>query len=264
MAAEVPPPTAGGVTELEINESDVLGEGGSECKIYSGKATVDGMQYSSVAVKVFKPEWFTGSARTVAMAKRKKEREFLLQRSAVNQVDVDGGGICKVFGLFEHPEHNWCIVMRRYSGTLQEELAEREFDSRGPVGLPQILVWTLTLAEAIAQLHRCEQPLVYQDLKPQNVLVDDKLRVFLCDFGISRILDETGLTSTLKSTTSGGGGGGGGLAGTLFYKSPEQAGAKDEEERLRAQKLFWVIFISHCMILSTSASETKCPPPAHR
>ena len=97
--------------------------------------------------------------------------------------------------------------------------------------LSKVLDWTLTLAVVIAQLHACDPPIVYRDLKPDNVLMDDKSRVFLGDFGITKILEETGLTTTLTTTADGGGGGGGGggMAGTLYYMSPEQAGAEDED-----------------------------------
>ncbi len=80
--------------------------------------------------------------------------------------------------------------------------------SAGP--LPAVSVWRLAggLAEALQAVHACG--LVHRDLKPANVLLAlDGPRVI--DFGISRALEKTTMTST------------GMIVGTPSYMSPEQA-----------------------------------------
>ena len=80
--------------------------------------------------------------------------------------------------------------------------------SAGP--LPAVSVWRLAggLVEALQAVHACG--LVHRDLKPANVLLAlDGPRVI--DFGISRALEKTTMTST------------GMIVGTPSYMSPEQA-----------------------------------------
>jgi serine/threonine protein kinase/Flp pilus assembly protein TadD len=67
-------------------------------------------------------------------------------------------------------------------------------------------------AEALEHAH--EEGVVHRDVKPANLLVDAKGKLWITDFGLARCRDNTGLTMS------------GDLVGTLRYMSPEQALAK--------------------------------------
>jgi serine/threonine protein kinase len=56
--------------------------------------------------------------------------------------------------------------------------------------------------------------IVHRDVKPANLLVDDRGAIWLTDFGLAQLHTEAGLTQT------------GDLLGTLRYMSPEQAGGQ--------------------------------------
>src|SRR5690242_5773901 len=60
---------------------------------------------------------------------------------------------------------------------------------------------------------------VHRDLKPQNIMLDAKDRVFVMDFGIAHSLETPGMTQT------------GALMGTPEYMSPEQARGMKVDER---------------------------------
>ncbi len=54
------------------------------------------------------------------------------------------------------------------------------------------------------------EDVIHRDLKPQNVLIDDRGHIRIMDFGLARSLEETGVTQS------------GVLVGTPDYISPEQ------------------------------------------
>ena len=60
---------------------------------------------------------------------------------------------------------------------------------------------------------------IHRDLKPQNVMRDKAGRILVMDFGLARTLQGDGMTQT------------GALVGTMEYMSPEQALAKELDQR---------------------------------
>ena len=103
------------------------------------------------------------------------------------------------------------LVMDHVPGVSLAERAEvRAFDEQ------EILEVAEQLLEILAVSH--QRGVIHRDLKPENLLVDDDGTVRLLDFGIARLLEDDGATSTRTGITF----------GTPGYMAPEQAlGQKD-------------------------------------
>jgi serine/threonine protein kinase len=79
----------------------------------------------------------------------------------------------------------------------------------GPLPVPEAVAYAIEIGRALMAAHA--ERLVHRDVKPQNVLLDLEGRAKVTDFGISRSLDQEGLTAT------------GRVLGTTDYVAPEQA-----------------------------------------
>ena len=77
---------------------------------------------------------------------------------------------------------------------------------KGVPGAVEALGWRLRLsmaadaAKGMLYLHARPQPIIHRDLKSPNLLVDSHWRVKVCDFNMSRIMEESGQGSSLAGT----------------------------------------------------------------
>src|SRR6478735_9090663 len=79
----------------------------------------------------------------------------------------------------------------------------------GALDPQEAIAYAIEVARGLSVAHA--RNLVHRDIKPQNVLIDDEGRAKLTDFGISRQLEQAGMTAT------------GRVLGTTDYVAPEQA-----------------------------------------
>ncbi len=90
----------------------------------------------------------------------------------------------------------------------------------GPNGLPvpTVIEWALQIADVLAYLHSQSPPVIFRDLKPSNVMIQEDGRVRLIDFGIARRF-QPGATKDTK------------LLGSVGYSPPEQFGRHQSDTR---------------------------------
>jgi serine/threonine protein kinase/tetratricopeptide (TPR) repeat protein len=176
---------------------EMLGIGGMG-EVYKAKDLALGRL---VALKVIKPEL----TRTPAIIDRFKQ-EILLSSTVTHK------NVIRIFDLGEADGMKF-ITMEYVEGKdLRAVLTERgKYASKDAIAVVRQVCFALEAAHAAGVIHR--------DLKPQNIMCEPSGRILVMDFGLARTLDDTGLTQS------------GNLVGTLEYMSPEQALAKEIDQR---------------------------------
>lgn len=142
-----------------------------------------------VAVKVFRPGTDPDGERRF-----REEAQILANLRhpglvAVHDFAVEDGRAYLVMELVDGP-------------TLAQELERERYDATAATQVG------LELARVLAYVH--DEGVVHRDVKPSNILIESDGRVRLTDFGISRLIGASGLTSADATV------------GTAGYISPEQ------------------------------------------
>lgn len=142
------------------------------------------------------------------------------RREAITAASLDHPHIVPVYDVGDHEDLIF-IAMKLLGGrSLQAVLHDR-----GTLSLAELLPILQAIAEALDYAHA--RGVVHRDIKPGNILLDGGLEraiqqgagVTLTDFGIAKLLDAPGLTTT------------GALIGTPDYMAPEQIGGRNVDRR---------------------------------
>ena len=97
----------------------------------------------------------------------------------------------------------------------------RDWMSQAPLPPPQVFAVMRGVLQALDYAHR--HAVVHRDMKPENVLISDEGMVKVADFGIARLMDDTGVGGTATKT--------GTTVGTPQYMSPEQVSSSKVDGR---------------------------------
>ena len=174
-----------------------LGEGGMGAVYKAADRELDRF----VALKVIRPEL----ASNPSILARFKQ-ELLLAHQVTHR------NVIRIYDLGE-AEGVKFITMEFIEGKdLRALIKERtKFPPAEAVDVIQQVCQALEAAHRVGVIHR--------DLKPQNIMQDGTGRILVMDFGLARTLEGDGMTQT------------GAMVGTMEYMSPEQALAKDLDQR---------------------------------
>lgn len=154
-----------------------------------------------MALKVLKPEIAADKDR---IERFKNELKFARKIAHRN--------VCRMYDLDEEEETPY-ITMEYVKGEdLKSFIRKKE-----KLKEEEVIAIAKQLCKGLAEAH--ELGVVHRDLKPQNVMINEKGLVKIMDFGIARSVEAPGITQT------------GVLVGTPDYMSPEQAEAKEVDER---------------------------------
>jgi serine/threonine-protein kinase len=185
-----------------------LGSGGMSTVYLARDTTLD----RDVAVKVMHREM---SEQPDQLERFRQEARAVAKLSHPNVVAVidageDGG---YPYIVFEYVEGE----------TLKQRIARV-----GALDTQEALAYAIEIARGLTVAHA--RKMVHRDIKPQNVLIDTEGRAKLTDFGISRQLEQDGMTAT------------GRVLGTTDYVAPEQAMGHAVDERSDIYSLGVVLY----------------------
>ncbi len=203
---------------------DLIGRGGMS-DVYRAEDLIDGGQVAIKIVRSGDPD----------LAKR-------LAREAEALKKFDHPGLVRVLDSGLSDEQPF-LVMELVDGTTLAELLRT--GARTPA---QTATLGASLAGALAYVHTVG--IVHRDIKPSNILISTSGEAKLADFGIARMMDDTGFT--VAGTT----------IGTTSYMAPEQL----ENHQVGPSADVWSlgIVLLECLIGKRVYQGTASEVVAHR
>ncbi len=185
-----------------------LGSGGMSTVYLARDQTLD----RPVAVKVMHREM---SEQADQLERFRQEARAVAKLSHPNVVAVIDAG--------EDGGHPY-IVFEYVEGETLKQRINRD----GALAPQEAIAYAIEIARGLSMAHA--RNMVHRDIKPQNVLIDAEGRAKLTDFGISRQLEQDGMTAT------------GRVLGTTDYVSPEQAMGRKVDPRSDIYSLGVVLY----------------------
>src|SRR4051794_36890326 len=137
-------------------------------------------------------------------ADERARKRFLREARAAARLG-DCRHVVTVYDIGEHDERAFMVMEHFAGGTVADRLR------RGSRRIPRALAlrWLRETAVALDCAH--EHDVVHRDVKPANLLLDERERLAVGDFGIATVASEASVTQT------------GQVLGTAAYIAPEQA-----------------------------------------
>src|SRR3989338_3476592 len=149
------------------------------------------------------------------------KKRFIHEAKAASSLDHPN--ICNVHEIDETLDGQVFIVMAIYDGTPLNKKIEK-----GPLKIDEALDVVIQAAEGLQAAH--DKGIVHRDVKSSNIMMTDKGRAVIMDFGFARTGGATKLTKT------------GSTLGTVPYMSPEQARGEKGDHRTDIWSLGVVLY----------------------
>jgi len=208
MAYESGPTVAAGARIGPYDLQGVLGRGGM-ATTYRARRAGDGQ---AVAVKV---------PHEGCLADQTFVARFLREGRLGEQLHHPR--IVRIFGAGEDMGHPFLAMELIEGNTLKQEMRER-----APFPLRRALEIARDIAEALDYAHA--KGVIHRDLKPENVMLLPDGTVKVMDFGIARLADQPGLTTSNI------------FLGTPLYAAPETIDPKSIDHRVDLYALGIILY----------------------
>lgn len=125
-------------------------------------------------------------------------------REAEMLANLKHPGIPEVYDRFTEGNRHYLVMEYVNGADLEQRLMNQDNE---PFNEADVLDWSVQICEILHYLHRQNPPIVYRDMKPANLILNEEGRIYVVDFGIARHFNPT------KKGT---------MIGTQGYAPPEQ------------------------------------------
>ena len=153
---------------------------------------------------------------TMKLIDQKEEKEFYAHTNNIEEWKVlktiSHPNFPRIVDAFEE-EKKQVIVMDYIRGVTLEDIIKK-----GKIEEPQIIRIARQICDALTYLHQCVPTLLYLDLKPANIMIEESGNIKLVDLGSVSMKGKSGV-----------------ISGTFGFASPEQMYAGNKGELLTEQ-----------------------------
>ncbi|HET8852995.1 MAG TPA: tetratricopeptide repeat protein, partial [Ktedonobacteraceae bacterium] len=146
---------------------------------------------------------------------QRQEAEAAFEHEARLLADLLHPNLPRIYDHFTENERSYLVMDFIDGKTIEEDLEQA---GGGPLPVDQVINWAEQLCDVLSYLHNRQPAIIFRDLKPANVMVDDSGHVFLIDFGIARFFKPGKLHDTIA-------------LGSPGYAAPEQYGKSQSTPR---------------------------------
>ena len=130
------------------------------------------------------------------------KKDFIREANAISEMKHPN--IVRVIDIFEEHQTVYYVMQYLDGGSLEDKVS-----SFGPLDSNTAKKYIFQIGNAISYLH--ERNICHYDLKPANIMLPNKDKAVLIDFGISRHYDEHGNSTTSRP-----------VGHSIGFSSPEQ------------------------------------------
>ncbi|WML41266.1 protein kinase [Neobacillus sp. OS1-2] len=150
--------------------------------------------------------------------KRANKDDELLINSLVVEANMlkrlDHGALPRIYDVIDRQGEIYVVMDYIEGESLKEKLMREKIASAD-----EVIDWAKQLSDVLGYLHtRKPNPIIYRDMKPDNIMLTPEGKIKLIDFGIAREFKTENTTDTTN-------------LGTKGYAAPEQLSGKQTDER---------------------------------
>jgi len=136
------------------------------------------------------------------------------QKEAQMLISLRHPALPVIYDFFSREENRWYLVM----DYIQGDTLKAETQKRGRIPEAVVVNWAMQLCDILEYLHKRNPPVIFRDLKPDNIMLTPEGQIKLIDFGIARNFQPGNSADTVAYGSGG-------------FSPPEQYGQNQTDAR---------------------------------
>ncbi|MEQ8187144.1 MAG: serine/threonine-protein kinase [Candidatus Eremiobacterota bacterium] len=207
-----------------LSKDTVLGDKYKIVQVLSGEGEENDLTY--IAFDIYNPEknvLIRELVFSISDDKFRKEVIDSLEERIKHIINISHENLSPVFDIFTEDEKEflkyrvYIVTEAENAGRLNLVQAIKEYNNE-EIPFDKIKEWGEQICDALSALHNSAGgPIIFYDLRPENILLTGEGKIKLTDYGLSRMLDK-GFSHNK-------------YMGTPGYSAPEQYGLKPVDTR---------------------------------